>query len=418
MDEDGDFAWEWPTGAKKGWSSAAISYPQVHAEVYWCRLDGCAYGLEFKGIPIRKGWTVLTSCRSLWLSLQKRCPGHPEHGECRGEAAQASAYYPPLMVKAVTKAVQVHWCSMEEKSSCSLASDVEHYLLGIEETAIEEENGRREEEPVIMALTRNRFPKEPPTGKKLELIRQQMLRVHRAAGHASFSNLQKLLRARKAPSWAIELAGKMECLACREAKQAQSAPVASLKELPGVFEVLGMDVFEYEADVKLKVKFLSMRDRASDLVAVEHLRDYGGDEQRRSWEPNSSDIIACVCRWLMVNPTPKWILTDSATYFTSTAMLEFCGSSGIGVLTTPAEAHEMLGAEESCTKILKEAARRLLKDEPELPVSDAFKLAAHGHNQTVGQSGFSPFQWTRGSSSPHENLYPLVLIQSLRLMAC
>ena len=57
----------------------------------------------------------------------------------------------------------------------------------------------RKESPEMFALTRNRFPQEPPTGKRLEMIKAQMLRVHRAAGHPSMSNLQKLLRVRKAP---------------------------------------------------------------------------------------------------------------------------------------------------------------------------------------------------------------------------
>ena len=291
-----------------------------------------------------------------------------------------------------------------------MSRDVETYLLGIEkdaeDTMRQEEwlSDVREEEPHIMALTRNRFPVELPKGRRLELVRQQMMRVHRASGHSSFANLQKLLRVRKAPAWAIELAGSLECPVCKEAKQARSVPVVSLKELPGLFEILGMDVFEYEHTSKQKYKFLLMRDRASGLVSVEFLQEYGGDDQPRSWEPSTNDIVTCVCKWLMWNPTPKWILTDSATYFTSAAFLDFCGQSGMGLLTTPAEAHEMLGAEESCIRVMKEAARRLLLEEPDLAMGDAFRLAAHGHNQSVGPSGFSPFQWTRGSSSPVENL--------------
>ena len=31
-------------------------------------------------------------------------------------------------------------------------------------------------------------------------------------------------------------------------------------------------------------------------------------------------------------------------------------------------------------------------------------LAAHGHNQTIGPTGFSPFQWTRGSTAPETEI--------------
>ena len=93
-----DFAWEWPTGAAKGWKARCISrlvqkLRQLQRPVYWCRFHGCAYGLEFNGVPVLKSWTVLTSNRGLWLSLQRKCPGHPHHAECRGPVAQASAYY-------------------------------------------------------------------------------------------------------------------------------------------------------------------------------------------------------------------------------------------------------------------------------------------------------------------------------------
>ena len=54
--------------------------------------------------------------------------------------------------------------------------------------------------------------------------------------------------------------------------------------------------------------------------------------------------------------------------------------------------------------VIKGTADKLLKDNEELSVELAFHLAAHGHNQTIGPSGFSPFQWTRGSSAPMENI--------------
>ena len=153
-----------------------------------------------------------------------------------------------------------------------------------------------------------------------------------------------------------------------------------------------MDCFEFEHETK-KHKLLLMRDRASGFVMLEYLQEY-----ESSWEPTSDVIVSAVCRWLMMNPKPQWVLTDSATYFTSIQMLEFYGHSGIGVLTTPAEAHEMLGAEEGCIRVLKETAVRLLKEEPDLSMHNIFQLSAHAHNEAIGPSGYSPFQWVRGSA--------------------
>ena len=110
----------------------------------------------------------------------------------------------------------------------SITKDVETYLLDLKETSendavIPHQDALRQESPGIFALTWNRYPSELPTGKKLEQIKQQMMRIHRASGHVPFSRLQKLLAVRKAPAWAIELAGNLQCPSCVEAKKAKPA---------------------------------------------------------------------------------------------------------------------------------------------------------------------------------------------------
>ena len=421
-----DISWEWPTGATKGWKSRAIQRLQKlsikhHRHLYWCHFHGCAYGLSYKGFAVQKGWTVATTCREVWLGLQRRCPGDHEHLHCRGAVAQASSYYPTEMVKSVTKAITASWQRVEEKAGTSLGRDLSIHLLdaGKELEHLDNMTGlyvaqecqemlkfeaqARQEQPEILALTRNRYPAEMPSGKQLEMIKSQMLRVHKAAGHPSFANLQRLLRARQAPPWAVALAGQIKCPDCVEAKQPPSAPVASLHDTPGLLEIIGADIFESEHGGH-KFKFMLIRDRASGLVMVEFLQRYGGDGEDSAWEPNSDTVIKVFAKWMMHNPSPKWILTDSATYFTSQRMMDYAGMSGIGLLTTPAEAHHMLGAEENAIKLIKNAATRLLKDEVTMEVELAYTLAAHGHNSSINSTGFSPFQWSRGSSAPMENM--------------
>lgn len=55
-------------------------------------------------------------------------------------------------------------------------------------------------------------------------------------------------------------------------------------------------------------------------------------------------------------------------------------------------------------RILKNSVVRLLREEPSLTVANAFALAAHGSNHTIGPSGFSAFQWARGGSTPQNPL--------------
>ena len=413
-----EFAWEWPTNAVKGWRSRAIRKlilrcKELGITLYWARCHGCAYGLKFNGLPVLKGWTILTTNRKIWLGLQRRCPGHTDHVECRGQVATASAYYPIQMVKAVTKAVASSWSDMDERARGSLGRDVEVCLC--ESSYIDQEERMnwhvRSEEPGILALSRTKFPEEPPQGKKLEGIRQTMLRIHRASGHTSMSNLEKLLKARGAPKWATEMARLLQCPDCIESRRPRPPPPSSDRDQPGLFEQVGTDVFEVEvptqdeAKVKQKAKFVIWRDRASGLAMVDCLQRFGGPDQPTHWEPTTRDLIASFGKWLMVNPAPKWVISDPATCYTSLEWLEYMGRSGVGVLTTPAEAHWALGAEEGCIGILKSTCLRIMREAAmDMDVEEAMQLATHGHNQTIGPTGFSPFQWTRGSSAPDPDL--------------
>ena len=418
LEQGMDFAWEWPTNPSKGWKSRAITkllkkLRQLGRPVFWARFHGCAYGLEYNGLPIQKSWTVLTSCRQIWMGLSHRCPGHSEHLQCRGKVAQFSAYYPPKMVTAVVKAIIASWNEGEDKQEVSIADDVQQYLLQCPCNGNMDEptHQLRDEEPAVMALTRNRFPKEPPSGKRLEAIRQSMLRIHRASGHTSMQNLEKMLRARQAPTWVLDLARNLQCPDCVEARKPRPPPPSSLESSPGLFEQLGTDVFEvevpqqqFEETIHRKVKFILWRDRASGLAMVDCLQRYGEPEVRH-WNPTTSDIIKSFNQWLMHNPAPKWVISDPATYFTSEQWLDHLGRSGVGCLTSPAEAHWVLGAEEGCIQILKSTANRIMKESSYgMDIVDAMTLAAHGHNQSIGSNGFSPFQWTRGSSAPEPDL--------------
>ena len=407
-----DFAWEWPFRAHDGWNSKAIRRlkrcMQRHGRpLYWCRFDGCAYGLKYDGEHVMKQWMVATSSRSLWLHLCRRCSDDHEHRECRGPVAQASSYYPKQMVKEVVKAFREQW-SHPSGSEAPLDQDVDCFLL----------QGSREDPdekicpqptsttPQILALRRQRFPMELPTGKKLEQIKQQMLRVHRASGHASFQNLQRLLRARGAPDWAVTLAGSLQCKECQESKLPRPPPPASAGEEPRLFEILGTDVFDYvheekdvDQDLELKYKFILWKDRASGLMMVDLLKQFGGTTGISDWQPSTEDVVKSFTKWAMANPYPQWILADSATYFTSNAMLDFVSRSGIGLTIAPAESHWIMGSEESAIRVLKYTVDRLKKEHSTLDIPSLFQLAAGAHNSSIGPSGYSPFQWTRGGDS-------------------
>ena len=405
--EGHDVAWEWPTTAVTGWRSKAISRLQkiirkYGRQVYWIQIDGCCYGLLWRGIPIKKAWTILTTSRELWLTLNKRCDKSHEHAACRGNAAQASAYYPPQMCKDVCKAMSHAW----KRQNSSLERLVETYLLEnhIEDHLVSSADlhprvpqqvlpGPGEQQ--VYALTRRRLDlDEAPKGKKLEAVKQMMLRVHRASGHAGMSNLVQLLRAKGAPGWALELAGKLECPECKEASKPRPRPPASTGEEPKIYEILGTDVFEFEDEKKsMKFKMIIWRDRGSGLTMIDHLKTYTSG----SWEPTSLDIIRSLNKWIMVYPSPRWVMADAARYYTSSEFMDHLNRSGIGLTIAPAEAHWLMGSEESSIGIAKRTVERLLREGSSLEIPNLFTMAAGAMNAHVGPSGFSAFQWAFGA---------------------
>lgn len=80
-------------------------------------------------------------------------------------------------------------------------------------------------------------------------------------------------------------------------------------------------------------------------------------------------------------------------------MIDFTSRSGIGLTIAPAEAHWIMGSEESAIKLLKYTVDRLKKEHAGFDIPMLFQLAAGAHNGSIGPSGYSPFQWTRGGDA-------------------
>eukprot|EP00439_Symbiodinium_sp_Y106_P048762 s3212_g6.t1 len=395
MDGGRHFAWEWPMDLKYGHDCEAtrLIFDRGRAlgiDLYDFVVHGCAYhqAPDVHG----KKWRIITSSPSLATSLKgRRCPGHKEHPETPGGRVDL----PSRMCADVLEGVL--WELRGQGRA--LREDVEAWAAGDD---FEGETAYAMGGPTA-------FPTEQPTGRRLQQIKEMMIRVHKASGHTSMESLSRLLLRRGAPEWAVSLAKTLSCPDCAEARRKTGPPHASVDEPAALWEVLGLDVFEYEHVVDpqpVKSKFLVMVDRGSRFTMVAFLKTYRSEE---NWEPTTQDIKSAVVRvWLNANPSPKWFFTDSAAYFTSREMIEFCSHSGVGLLVAPAEAHWLMGVEERTIQVLKRTVEKLEREDLDLTVSSMFVLAAHAHNSRVHHTtGYSPFQWARGWS--RDNALPIGL---------
>ena len=175
--------------------------------VYDFLVDGCACGLQAQGVPVEKKWRILTSSEVLKQLLQHKCPGHAQHVHHRDlpldHECRRPIPYPPRMAKKA--ALGISATLRHKQGRQTLMQDVEDKLLD-HEWFHRHPPPEQPREKQLLALSRQSFPEQAPTGKKLEAIKQMMMRVHRACGHASMASLAKLLAQRGAPSWAQVLA--------------------------------------------------------------------------------------------------------------------------------------------------------------------------------------------------------------------
>ena len=345
-------------------------------KLYDIIVEGCFYKApEAHG----KKWRVMTTSPQLAAALRRcRCPGHKDH-----TCPSGPVRFPQKLVEDILDSVRWEF----KRQGSDVGEQVLDYVM---------ESPRSSE---IYAAAVTSLPSSAPTGARLRQVKDNMMRLHRAAGHTSFENLAQLLQRRGSPDWAVALARSLTCDDCSEVRRKIGAPPATAEPPPALWETLGLDVFETEYTdkdgVPGKAKFLVMVDRASRFTMVHFLNRYAADA---SWEPTTKDIIKAVVRtWMGSNPSPRWLLTDAAPYFTSREMLDFASRSGLGLLTAPAEAHYLLGIEERTIQVLKRTADKLDREGLNLDIESLMVLACHGHNSHVhAATGYSPFQWTRG----------------------
>ena len=181
----------------------------------------------------------------------------------------------------------------------------------------------------VMALKRTFVcPVEKPSGRRLEEMKSQIMKLRRrASGHTSPDNLSKLLERRGAPDRPVSLAKELKCPDCQEDKRSRFVPPSSTEKPPGLWDLLGLDVFEYEhidnaTSASADGKFLAIVSRASRLSKVVLLKKHPA---REFLEPTTSEIKSAFIRgWMGTNPAPIWLLTEAVACFTSPGVRGLC----------------------------------------------------------------------------------------------
>jgi len=101
----GTISFEWPRYCL-GWTQQSVLDFIAKFDMSSVLIDGCAFGMNHKGEPIKKQWRIITDHKRLLDGLAPWiCSKDHKHREISGGITPKSAYYNSLMCHVILNAV-------------------------------------------------------------------------------------------------------------------------------------------------------------------------------------------------------------------------------------------------------------------------------------------------------------------------
>ena len=119
----GSVSFEWPRTCK-GWKLDDVIAFLKSLPFHRADFDGCCFGLQTKdGIPLKKEWTVWSTCSFLLFTLNgSRCCGDHSHARCLGRNARLSARYPQFLARTNVCFLRKVWCAKHAATRIDMGS--------------------------------------------------------------------------------------------------------------------------------------------------------------------------------------------------------------------------------------------------------------------------------------------------------
>lgn len=404
--------WEWPRRCRAWKEPHMLAFQEqlrelLGREVYFCKLDGCRYGLKSsQGHHLQKSWLILTTDQIYYNQFRLQvCLKNHEHDHVQGIETSKSAYYPVAMCKAIARSwrkqlIPERWLNylwtapiIKDTFKEIYVGDADAPILAGDELEVPEDGDPGEPQ------AEGAVPPGHPSDEDRERWKVQLVRFHRAAGHPTSRNMARMLADAQLPRWKIQECLSYKCPVCEEVKpggiSSKQISPASVHELPEPWEHLGIDVAEWEVPgVNLKIKFVLLMDMATRYKVTEVLFETKHGEIKVE---NADDMVKVVTlRWLLDKPRPKWVIPDNAKSLTAKRFEEYMGDLGIAVGFPPAHESWAHGLVERGIQQVKETANAIHISMPDQPPALTLALATAAVNSTEYVKGFSSLQWTFG----------------------
>ncbi|CAJ1414310.1 unnamed protein product [Effrenium voratum] len=372
----GRIAWEWPRH-NGGWRlPMVVKFWQELDHQGRCHdifVDGCQYGIQHKGVPVKKPWRIRVTDPMHFHHIARECPMDHRHAPCLGGGLpERTGRYSPEFCRAVSKAL----------------------LQPFEEVFTVEE-------PSITSI-------QTLTDQELQKLALNVLQLHRRSGHPSNRALVKALKARGADEKMLIIAQNIRCDECVEGQMATPATRVSLEKAEVLWDTVQADTF-YMRVGQVVHHFLLFVDEASGFCVVEEIIQHEDDQAENVATPQMLEVFQRV--WIQIFGIPRRFRCDPEGCFRGRLLEDFCADRGIELIHVPAEHHSSTGDVERAVGDLRRKMELFLREvRTSSPKEAAYAMAA-AHNTEARVGGFAPIQWAWGRFPNDEDRLPITVNQ-------
>ena len=413
-DETADLYWEWPRRCR-AWKEPHVEefktrlFKKCGRNLYLCQIDGCRYGMkDSHGNIIKKSWQILTTDVVFYTMFRlKVCLQNHEHAQIHGLETTRSAYYPTALCRSIAQLwrrtlVPDRWIKMLStapvvmdpfKELCDGDDHQAHLCSGLPDGDLFMEDDENVPDDAVV-------PAEvQPSEQDQRAWKAKLDRFHRQAGHPTARNMARMMADAQLPRWKIKMALEHVCPYCQEQKgggiSSKQINPASMRNLPGPWEQVGIDVSEWEVPGEnIKVKFVIMMDLCTKYKVTDVLfKNKHGTIKNESAE----EMIRSVSlRWLSDKPRPRILVPDNAKSLTAKKFVDYMSDLGIEVIYPPDHESWAHGLVERGHQLVKETASRIHASSPDQDPEISLALATAAVNSTEYNKGYSSIQWAFG----------------------
>ena len=307
-------AFEWPR-MSLGWKTLQQITRLCGLLSLRCDFDGCCFKIkDKKGRLLKNPWRVQTDLTALQKPLSQRCSQDHFHGECRGEAALASAFYSenfartvaPFLFQPIHDAFPANWEFPEEDDEAmdddfGQEEESEQQQQQANENNLDDQMQQQQSDQNRRGGTRLRAKLSPD-----EVVLQNAIRhLHRNLGHPEARALARAIRLSGGSDAAVKAALAFRCPVCYRLQDPRPTAAAKIRQWKRFGDAVAVDLFQL-ADCKGHTRdFLNMLDMASTYQLVALLRDKSA---RQSW-----DVF--MQTWVTPLGVPACVISDQGGEF-------------------------------------------------------------------------------------------------------